>query len=86
MARVARAADSECARLKVHSDAQLDVCAGLLNAYQHLLEVVNADADKSPRMREEASAFFKRMEDNEKRHLRSGACGASCRWRRSTRG
>ncbi len=132
---MARAA-AECARLKVHSDTQLDVCTGLLNAFHHLLEVVNAyadkdpklreeaavffksssawrtrvaravdgevhactlsrsstrtlgsstllevvnaDADKSPRMREEAAAFFKRMEDD-KRHLRSGVCGASCR-------
>ncbi len=25
--------DSECAQLNVHSDAQLDVCAGLLDAF-----------------------------------------------------
>ncbi len=69
MARVARAADSECARLKVHSDAQLDVCAGLTNAFQHLREVVNADAYKPPEVREEAAAFFKRMGDEEEEGL-----------------
>ncbi len=57
--------DSECARLNVHFDAQLDVCTGLCNAFQHLLEVVSADADKDPKTREEAAVFFKYMEYDE---------------------
>ncbi len=42
------------------------------NAIQHLLEIyvkVNADAEKDPKVREEAAAFFKRMEGGDEEAL-----------------
>ncbi|KAI0760773.1 arginyl-tRNA synthetase [Fomes fomentarius] len=44
------------------------------NAIQHLLEIyvkVNADAEKDPKVREEAAAFFKRMEDGDEEALKN---------------
>ncbi|KAI0715922.1 arginyl-tRNA synthetase [Cerioporus squamosus] len=44
------------------------------NAIQHLLEIyvkVSADAEKDPKVREEAAAWFKRMEDGDEEALRN---------------
>ena len=44
------------------------------NAIQHLLEIyvkVNADAEKDPKVREDAAAFFKRMEDGDEEALKN---------------
>ncbi|TFK86419.1 arginyl-tRNA synthetase [Polyporus arcularius HHB13444] len=44
------------------------------NAIQHLLEIyvkVNADAEKDPSVREQAAAWFKRMEDGDEEALRN---------------
>ena len=44
------------------------------NAIQHLLEIyvkVNADAEKDPKVREEAAAWFKRMEDGDEEALKN---------------
>ncbi|EJF58388.1 arginyl-tRNA synthetase [Dichomitus squalens LYAD-421 SS1] len=44
------------------------------NAIQHLLEIyvkVNADAEKDPKVREDAAAWFKRMEDGDEEALRN---------------
>ena len=44
------------------------------NAIQHLLEVyvkVNADAEEDPKVREDAAAWFKRMEDGDEEALRN---------------
>ena len=44
------------------------------NAIQHLLEIyvkVNADAENDPKVREDAAAWFKRMEDGDEEALRN---------------
>ncbi|PIL23042.1 hypothetical protein GSI_14349 [Ganoderma sinense ZZ0214-1] len=44
------------------------------NAIQHLLEIyvkVNADAEQDPKVREDAAAWFKRMEDGDEEALRN---------------
>lgn len=44
------------------------------NAIQHLLEIyvkVNADAENDPKVREDAAAWFKRMEDGDEEALKN---------------
>lgn len=39
------------------------------HAIQHLLEVVNADADKDAKVREEAATLFERMDEEKEEGL-----------------